>query len=86
MREADRRTGHGDIPMTVQAMQAGAVEFLKNCIGLGSCSRWEPNLRPRWSGWRKHLASHPQRICRNIPKYHSNPLPYSVMVTKWRPP
>ena len=23
-------TGHGDIPMTVQAMQAGAVEFLTN--------------------------------------------------------
>jgi FixJ family two-component response regulator len=28
MREAARRTGHGYIPMSVQAMKAGAVEFL----------------------------------------------------------
>jgi FixJ family two-component response regulator len=44
MREAALITGHGDLPMTVQAMKAGAVEFLKNCIELRSCRRWEPNL------------------------------------------
>ena len=30
-------TGYGDIPMTVQAMKAGAVEFLTKQIGRASC-------------------------------------------------
>ena len=36
-------TGHGDIPMTVQAMKAGAIEFLDKAVpgsgSLGCCER-----------------------------------------------
>ena len=40
-------TGHGDIPMTVQAMKAGAVEFLRSPAGSRTSSIGPPSARPR---------------------------------------
>jgi FixJ family two-component response regulator len=54
-------TGHGDIPMTVQAMKAGAVEFLSSLFETRTCltpSSTQPSAidlhaasEESWNGW-----------------------------------
>jgi PleD family two-component response regulator len=46
-------TGHGDIPMTVKAMRAGAIEFLTKHLVSRIC--WMP-FTSRWSAI-AHVAS-----------------------------
>jgi FixJ family two-component response regulator len=59
-------TGHGDFPMSVQAIKAGAVEFLtkpfrdpnlrsKSSAG-ESCKRCGPARWQSWCGWQKSLG------------------------------
>ena len=56
-------TGHGDIPMTVRAMKAGAVEFLtKPCRdedlldAIEQAMRWSRNVEPRAAGPDRRFA------------------------------
>jgi CheY-like chemotaxis protein len=47
-------TGHGDIPMTVRAMKAGAVDFLPNRSATGTCwMPWRPSSAIESDGRRR---------------------------------
>jgi FixJ family two-component response regulator len=52
-------TGHGDVPMTVRAMKAGAVEFLDEAFGRRSAAQRHPprsRAKPRHAGTRGGAA------------------------------
>ena len=55
-------TGHGDIPMSVKAMKAGAVEFLTNISHFGTRTFWMPF---RWQSSAHDLGMRARRQCQS---------------------